>query len=103
MSKSRRNPIGYWTLNNEFSENHKILCYIFESEFPDFLARRETPTSKMIEHTTAVYNRLTGEDQEVGQIFYQIRLTYSIRLESVPSEDYDKFDTMYKKYRKELR
>ena len=104
MSKTKRNPIGYWYDQvNGWSKNKKLVVFIFESLFPAFEARREYVTEEMVRLVMERYNLLTDSNLTMGQLRFPVRLAFSKRRLNWPGQSqYDRDDREYLKYKKEL-
>ena len=91
----------FWVTKDEQpTSNLKLVWYIFDNLFPNFHARREMVTSEMNKQVTEMYNYLTDDNLRKGQMWYPVRFSYSVRLDSVDAAQYDLYDQMIIKYKK---
>lgn len=103
MTTKTRNPHYYYFDENKCAtENMHTVWYIYDTQYSDFLSRREQVTLEQVKQVTDIYNYLTGEDQRWEQLDLRLKMTYSQYHDSF-EHDYEMYDKEYVKYKKGLK
>ena len=102
--REENNPRKYWDSKADgWSHNKKLLAYIGENRYPDFVARREVFTKEMQREVMRIYNMFVSEDQQQDerQVNVPLREIFT-KPTSWGDDKFDWNDEQYVKYKKEL-